>query len=613
VARGLLVATSLAALALALPSSAPSASAAPALHVIPFPGTPDASPSSEIIFSSLRPSDLNAVSVNGSTSGPHLGQLGALADAAGTTFTPDHAFTAGERVSVTAVLNSPAAGTASGDPGATSLHFSFTIAVPATEPPSSSNASGVTEKGPGSGLPPSTFAANSPPERSFHSALGIHPPPLNVTSDPDQKSGDIFLSLGVPTSPGQQHYAQNGTMILDSSGRLVWFRPVSGYAMNLEVQRYRGQPVLTWWQQTVSPAHRLSDADVIMNRSYQIVATLHGSEGYFPDVHEFQLTTRDTALTDSYPKVVANLTQIGGPKNGPVADCVIQEVDVRTGQLLWEWHALGHIPVTASYAGRPTSWPPYGLCHLNSIQELPNGNLLISARNTWAVYEINKQTGRIIWTLGGKQSSFKMGPGTNFEWQHDAHLTGDTLSVFDDAALPQEERQSSAKLLRLNTSKMTAVLVRRYVHTPPILAGYAGSVQRLPNGNVFVGWGANPTFSEYRPNGRQIFTGSFPYGAYSYRAYRFPWPGQPTTRPSLAVTDQPGGAVKIYASWNGATQVRSWRVIAGGQSAKLRPAGQFRQTGFETEIALPGRPRYVAVQALNARGRVIGTSATKKA
>jgi hypothetical protein len=590
--------TALIALLLASP-----AAGTPALHVIPFPGTPDASPSSQIIFSSLRPSDLKTVTVIGSSTGVHTGHIKALPDGAGTAFLPHSAFTPGERVSVTATLGSPAAGTASGDPGATALRFSFTVSTPASPPTTASRAIGSR----GTGWLGQAFNTASSTTQSFHSAPDLHPLLVSATSDSDSASGDIFLTAHTPPSSPP---VQNGPMILDSRGHLVWFHPVRGYATNLEVQRYRGQAVLTYFHWP--PAGSANSADVILGRAYRTVATLHGAEGYHPELHEFQLTDRGSALIDAYQPVRANLSSIGGPRDGTVLDCVIQELDVKTGQLLWEWHALGHVALTSSYWGHSFS-APYDFFHLNSIQELPNGNLLVSARNTWSVYEIDKQTGRAIWTLGGKRSSFKMGPGTNFEWQHDPRLVGDRLSLFDDGALPQEERQSSAKLLRLDMTSMTAALVGRYRHSPPLLSGVEGSTQVLSNHDVFVGWGDQPVFSEYTAAGRQIFNGSLPLGSNSYRAYRFPWIGRPATRPALAVVRKTSGRIRVFASWNGATQVAAWRVRGGTRLGSLRTLKSASRTGFETAITLTGRPpRYLVAQALNARGKVIGTSRLQK-
>ena len=596
-------------------SSSPALGDAPApppaggLHVIPFPGTPDASRLSDIIFSSLRPDQLTSVVVRGSVSGSHVGHLQALPDHAGTAFVPDKPFDNPEQVNVTATLSSPAAGTASGDPGARVLTYSFRTAMPA---PGLSGSPSVAART-ASAISRTPSPPPAAPIQNFISEPDLHPVIVSATADPDQSSGDIFLTPRLTIhAPGRfgKHYHdvfQGGPMILNGLGQLVWFHPVSGTAANLEVQRYQGRPVLTWWQKATGAT---VGQDLIFSRSYRPVAVVHAGNGYAPDTHEFQITPQGTALIDAHVSVRANLTGVGGSASGVLSDYVIQELDIRTGQLLWEWHALGHIPVSASYYGTPTGKRPYDFLHLNSIQQLPDGNLLISGRHTWGVYLIDKQTGKVIWTLGGKYSSFKTGQGAEFSWQHDAHLIGDTLTLFDDASKPgfQEEPQSSAKAIRLDTAAMTATLVHRYKHYPPILTTSQGSAQTLPDGNMFVGWGASPEFSEYRASGKQIFNGTFPFGVESYRAYRFPWTGDPLTSPSLGLVPGPDGSVTAYASWNGATEVAAWRVLGGSGPHGLERLGEIPSHGFETGVPLGSEPADFEVQALRANGRVIGTS-----
>jgi hypothetical protein len=447
---------------------------------------------------------------------------------------------------------------------------------------------------------------------SFHSAPNLKPPRLTLTTDSDRGSGDIFLT--------PFNGLQSGPMIVNSQGHLVWFRPVSpGEALNLQVQAYQGRPVLTWWQGPLAFGHGTIygvGEDVIADSSYRTVAVVRAGHGYSADLHEFQITPQGTALLDAYVPVPRNLTSLGGPRDGTVLDCVIQELNIQTGKVLWEWHALGHVPLSASYwpvAKSPTAWFDY--FHINSIQQLPDGNLLVSSRNTWAVYEISRSTGKVLWILGGKRSSFSMDPGTNFEWQHDARLhPHGLLSLFDDASAPTEEQQASAKVLRIDTKTMTARLVARYPHSPPLLPGLAGNAQLLPNHDVFVGWGGSPDFSEYTPSGRQIFNGTFPAGIGSYRALRFAWKGSPRTRPSIAVARAKNGILVVYASWNGATQVAGWRVLGGARPGRLRGLGLIHaRTGFETVVRLHGQPRYLAVQALTAGQRLLGTSPVRAA
>jgi hypothetical protein len=442
-------------------------------------------------------------------------------------------------------------------------------------------------------LPPATL--------SFYSEPGLHPPAVTVTRNPDGGSGDIFLTPA--------HSYQSGLMILDPSGQLVWFRPTDGWVANLEVQRYRGRPVLTWWQGQ-TPASVAED--VIADTSYRTVAVIQGGHGYVPDLHEFQITPQGTALIDviatvkNYP-----LSSAGGPPRGSVANDIIQEVDIATGQVIWQWGALGHVPVTDSYSRVPASGP-YDYFHLNSIQQLPDGNLLVSARDTSSVYLIDKQSGQILWTLGGKRSSFKLGSGASFHWQHDAHLANRTLTLFNDNwGGPNTTRSgaSSAITLRLNLATMTATLVHRYAHSPAVTTGSEGSMETLPNGNVFVGWGGDPDFSEYTPGGSQIFNGNFALGVKSYRAYRFPWQAQPESPPALSVAPSSHRGDTVYASWNGATTVAAWRVLGGPSPGSLSiRVRQFSKSGFETAIPLVTSPRYVEVQALGSTGAVLGTS-----
>ena len=348
---------------------------------------------------------------------------------------------------------------------------------------------------------------------------------------------------------------------------------------------------------------------MVVNKHYQTVARVHAGNGYPTDLHEFQLTPQDTALVTTHSAVKEDLAPVGGPVHGAVIDSIIQEVDVKTGQVVWEWHALGHVPITASEMGKPDGNFPYDFFHINSIQQLPGGNLLISARNTWGVYEISRTTGQILWSLGGKHSSFTMGKGTNFEWQHDARLQPNgTLSLFDDADNPKEESQSRAIVLRLDTNLMQASLIHSYTHSPSVLANSQGSVQVLPNGKVFVGWGADPDFSEYDPDGTQIFNASFTLPVTSYRARRAPWFGAPTTRPVIAAAKASSGQTTVYASWNGATDVARWQLLVGTTSSNLRPVGTTASDGFETAIRPNASGRYFEVRALGFSGKVLGSS-----
>jgi hypothetical protein len=556
-----------------------------ALDVLPFPDTPDTSPQTAIDFPTLTPQQVLAVNVTGSRSGVHEGRLSALPHGRGTAFTPDRPFASYERVAVRATLRSKQV-----------ISFSFGVAAPLP---------GMTAGPRRTSVQPNSVRhdvrdANGL-THSFRSAPGLHPPIEWLSgTDPDPGSGYIFADA--------QNTIQPGPMILDPAGHLVWFQPLhQSAALNVQVQSYDGRSVLTYWQGYVVPPGVGVGTDVILDHSYQTIATVKAGNGYKADLHEFQITPQGTALITAYAPVKANLHALGGPRNGSILDSIVQEVDIATGQVLWEWHAYGHVHLADSYAGKPTS-KPYDFFHVNSVQQLPNGNLLVSARHTWAVYEINKQTGKIVWSLGGKHSSFKIGRGASFSWQHDAQMQPDgTITVFDNGA-GTYKTESQSRALRIRLSGRQATLVRAYPHRPSLLSENEGSVQTLPDGNLFVGWGNSPYFSEFRSGGRQLFSVRLNAPLQSYRAFRLPWWGQPTVPPSISVSATSGGA-RVYASWNGATAVASWQALAGPSPGSLAPVATAPHTNFETALFAANPGPYYAVEALASDGRVLGISA----
>jgi hypothetical protein len=597
------------AMALAAHSGARSRPAPPqALDALPFPGTPDAAPGTNIDLPAVSPAQVASVTAVGSRSGLHTGRLGAQPAGHGSAFTPDRPFSPGERVSVTATFRSAAAGTASGAPGATQISFSFSVAQPG------STAGSRAPRARASRLPATSTSHSL--THSFVTHPGFKVPVVAMSGrDADAAAGDIFLDA--------HNSGQNAAYILNPRGALLWYRPIPSQegavsVQNVRMQSYHGTPVITYWQgKFVNPPGAGRGEDLILNHHYQTIHTVKAGNGYRSqgaDEHEFVLGhqgSEPTAFISIFAPAQANLTSIGGPANGPVYDWIIQEIDIPTGKVIWEWHALGHVPVR--YSHLPFVFGQrYDFFHLDSIQQLKDGNILVSSRNTWAVYLIDKKSGKVVWRVGGKHPSFKMGRHTNFEWQHDAtlHPRG-VLTVFDDADSPREERQSRALTLHVSTTAHRVTLVHQYRHSPATLASSQGSDQILPNGNVFVGWGSKPYFSEYSPRGAQIFGGSFRSPVDSYRAFRFGWVGSPVQPPTIAVRPATtAGEDALYVSWNGSTQVRKWQVLASSSAAGpfAKVGSPTPWSGFETKLHAP-KANYFKVQALNSRGHVLGVSA----
>jgi arylsulfotransferase ASST len=452
--------------------------------------------------------------------------------------------------------------------------------------------------------------ARVPPFMSFHSRRDLRPPALRIhpAAGVSPSSGEGYLFLAPTSARG----AQAGALIIDATGQPVWFHPVKPgqWVSNFRVQQYRGEPVLTLWEGIVRPPGYGRGEGVILDTSYREVARIRAARGRQADLHEFRLTPQGTALITCHPPTVAaDLSGVGGSSQGLALESIIQEIDVATGKLLFEWRSLEHVGIDESLL------PPAGIydyLHVNSIDPLPDGDLLVSGRHTCTLYKLDRHSGRVVWRLGGRRSDFALGAGASFHWQHDArHLPGDRISVFDNGAGPvRSEPQSRGVVLHVDQHGRTAGLVRSYRHPRPILTSAMGNVQTLPDANVMIAWGLVPVLSEFARDGRLIGEVHLPWGYNLYRGFRMPWTATPTDKPVIAARRGSSSRTgTIYASWNGATTVSSWQLSVGPSPHELQPAGVTPRTGFETAIALSGARGYAAVTALDANGTALSTSA----
>lgn len=436
-------------------------------------------------------------------------------------------------------------------------------------------------------------------------ATGASDPPYFILTP----SGYPLIGPGTP-----------GLMILDRHGGIVWYAPNTGFPaskgmgrVDLKVQSYQGHPVLTWWQGQVIKGTGEGRA-IIADTSYRTIATVNAGDGLQVDLHEFVISPQDTALVTAVRPVSTDLSAVGGPAQGVALAGVVQEIDIPSGRVLFEWSSIDHVPVTDTYVpfSGGTTATPFDYFHVNSISIAPDGNLLVSARNTSTIYKVSRTTGQVAWQLGGKRSDFTMGPGATFWFQHHVNPQGqDTLSIFDDGgAPPVKEPQSRAILLNLDTGTMRATLQRSYVHPAGLAAANQGSMQVLADGEVLVGWGNLPYFSQFTENGTLILDGQFPVGDQSYRVFTAAWTGHPTDKPAAAARVNPAGGSVVYASWNGATEVNTWTVLAGTTADALAKVGSQPRSGFETMITVNSTGPYFAVTARDARDHVLGQSPT---
>lgn len=478
---------------------------------------------------------------------------------------------------------------------------------------------------------------------SFVSEPSLHPMMITVNLKPLSPSvlasGPIFLAPYAFSESAM--IGQPGSLIVDNDGNPIWFRPLSTNLMNTDfrVQQLNGQSVLTFWQGSLATPPAYTNAPggssepgscyYILDNTYSVIQTVSAQNGFTSDIHEFLLTPNHTALFLSTMPVPMDLTAYGGPANGFVQNFAVQEVDLETNELLFFWTALDHIPLTDSFepASSATSsgniWDAY---HLNSVGITDTEtDIIISGRNTFTIYRINKQTGDIVWRLGGTESTFAVDMDAQFSWQHDARFlsstsTTQTISLFDDNCcegdtVPPETPPAHGLVLLLDLNSLSASLVTSYYHNPLINVSSQGNVQTLSNGNKFIGWGQSQYYSEFAEDGNTegtpavnlLYDAQMPSGNYSYRAYRNTWVATPYYPPSIAVTSSNGHRT-VYASWNGSTETTTWQVFAGSKSNHLSMVASGAKTGFETAISTNAKGPYFQVKALNSSNGEIGLS-----
>jgi outer membrane protein assembly factor BamB len=432
------------------------------------------------------------------------------------------------------------------------------------------------------------------PVQRFRSRPTLKPPSLAVARRP-AGSSSTYLFVAPLTGQGQ-----HGPLILDEQGEVVWFHPLaSGSATAFRAQRYRGKPVLTWWEGDISDTGVGTGTCVIYDSSYRQVAVVKAGNGYHADLHEFLLTPQGTALICAYNPVTADLSPVGGSAAATVLDSIVQEIDVATGRVLFEWHSLDHVDVSESYI--PPTGAAYDYFHVNSIEVDAVGNLLVSARNTSALYTLDRRTGAVLWRVGGKRSDFELSPAARFMFQHDARVHADgSITLFDDG--PSSAAQVSRAIrLGVDRSERRVVLQQEFRHPDPHVAVAMGSAQVLADDSVVVGWGTVPSVTQFASDGTVRFDANFGNQAWNYRAVRLPWVGRPATKPAVETLRTAKGTT-VFVSWNGSTETAYWRIAAGNRRDDLRPIRTVAARGFETAVSVPGRPTFVSATALD-RGR----------
>ncbi|KAE8442498.1 hypothetical protein EG329_003279 [Mollisiaceae sp. DMI_Dod_QoI] len=471
------------------------------------------------------------------------------------------------------------------------------------------------------------------PRQHFHS-VDFEPPAPKITKwSSECDSGNLLLTPRGPLVSGPAR----GPVMLDAKGNLIWMdNDKFEQAMNLNVQKYKGQDYLTFWTKKKKSSHakHSKKSYVMLNSSYEVAYTVHPHGKGLKrkgDSHEFRITPQGTALITIYHKHKADCRELGLGKKCWIQDGLFQEIDIETGKLIFEWRATDHIRMSDVFSS-PSRKDGHGkskkdafdFFHINSVDKIDSGDYIISARYMHAIVCISGKTGDILWQLGGKNNNFQdLNRATDFAWQHHVTWQGNnTISVFDNHAnnvFHSPSKHSKGMLIRLDMEKMTASLIQKFVHPDKILNVSQGSVQVIPeSGNVLVGFGNSPTYIEYSADGKVLCSAHFaPHLIFeiidfgfvkSYRVFKSPWVGRPKTVPDVKVKGK-----KVYVSWNGATEVTGWRLetakVLEAKDDEFVTAKELERDGFETTFALDKVHGYVRIAALDATKDVMAYSA----
>ena len=541
----------------------------------PQHGSLFALPGTTIIIRDVTLDQIGNIYVSGSLSGPAHGVIREHSDGNGVTFQPDAEFFETETVTVTAD-------------------------VPLTDGPEGAATFVIGEQAHRLTTAPifdrTAASDNDDLVHSFKSRPDMAPVKIDVFTidEPRLAPGLIAVTPNVPEG-------QSGAHLVDNTGETIWHHTpadTNQVVYCFQRQTYNGEPVLTWAE---SPDIRGLGYGhhVIYDQSYQQIATVqagHGLDGL--DVHDLVITDYGTAWAFSYNAV---WSEVNGARQA-VMEGVIQEIEIATGDVWWEWHSLDHIGVEESEAditgGPDFAWD---YLHINSIDVDHDGNILFSSRTCNTIYKVDTKNHQVIWRLGGTQSDFPLEPDAVFYWQHDARRLPDgTISIFDNHD-DTNQTESRGIVFALDEVAMTATLLREYYRDGGMWSPYQANMQTLDNGNVFMGWGSGPRCSEFTHEGEMIFDMKYRSGG-SYRGYRVDWQGTPTRPLDYLIADGADGTLTAYVSWNGATDIAEWRVVDGNGNELARAA----KTTFETELTGIPISAYMEAQALNAAGQVIG-------
>ncbi|NTU79414.1 MAG: hypothetical protein HGA45_08430 [Chloroflexales bacterium] len=541
--------------------------------------------------SSVRP---ERFTITGGQSGPHGGRVTLASDGRTAILDPASPFTPGELVSV---LVGPGLRTEGGAPVA-SLAFSFIVSRKGLDAYANSALSLDGDR-------PQLREAATGATLSYVTVPGLFPAPSIITATTQVAPGYLFLA---PFNFSPPDHIPSALMIVDNTGEPVFLQSLPLGADGHNFRRHENG--------TLSYFSTERKGFVVLDSAYRELRLIQAGNGYADetDNHELLFLPNGNILLMVYDSNPRDLSAIGGLASATVVDTVIQELDPQ-GNVVFEWNSADYMEVTDTYAPI-ANVPVVDYVHGNAIEPDSDGNLLLSNRNTADILKIDRESGEVIWHLGGKKNQFTFVNDQGFYFQHDIRrLPSGNISLFDNRTERSPVRSRAVEYV-LDEEGKTARLVWAFTMPWPYTYSVAmGNAQPLPNGSRLISWGTGyPTLTEVTAGGQIAFSLSFLSPDVTYRAYRFPWVGAPLD-PPVAVARSEEGVAVVYMSWNGSTEVAAWRVEGSWYPGELEELAMVPRSGFETRVALPqatAQTCFFRVTALDVRGAALRSSAIER-
>lgn len=340
--------------------------------------------------------------------------------------------------------------------------------------------------------------------------------------------GYIFQGVNLP-APGVGYYA----MILTNDGSPVWYQKLTNACWDFKVLP---NGYLHYGQQIHALTYT-GGGDVvhqILDDHYNLAETIQAGNGYVAEAHDFQMLPNGNVLLVGYYLSRVDMSQVV-PNGNPaalVSGAVLQELDAQRN-VVFQWRTWDHYPFTSEWVNSTAA--VISEFHINCLFLDTDGNLVVSTPQ-W-VKKVSRQTGDILWHLGGSENQFtfvgvSQQQGVRDFNSHDINrLPNGDLLLYNNSQFGQPASTSTVKEYTLDETNKIATFVWSYQPEQKVAGPFQGSAQRMAGGNTFIGWGGLPGVTRAActevSGTNVVFEMKFDStNVVSYRSFRFPYPPQ---------------------------------------------------------------------------------------